>query len=73
MSWSAGRTIMVASGLRAATRPIPRATAGPVSRLAGSANMFSAGSEEAISRTASACTALVRMKVFSTGTRPLRR
>ena len=34
---------MEASGSRAAIRPIPRATAGPVSLLAGSAKIFSMG------------------------------
>ena len=43
MSWSAGSTIITASGLRAAIRPMPSATAGAVSRLAGSAKILSGG------------------------------
>ena len=39
---------MMASGSRAATRPMPSATAGAVSRLAGSAKMFSGGSIERV-------------------------
>ena len=52
---------------------MPSATAGAVSRLAGSAKMFSGGSEVAISRTAACCRWLVRIRMFSGGTRPSRR
>lgn len=61
---------MVAYGLRAAMSAMPSATAGAVSRLAGSAKMFSGGNSEAISRTAFSCRELVRMRMFSLGTRP---
>ena len=70
MSWSEGNTMMVAFGFLAAMSPTPNATAGAVSRLAGSAKMFSAGSSEATSRTACSCRALVRMRIFSLGISP---
>jgi hypothetical protein len=43
MRWSAGSTIIVAVGARAAIQPTPRAMAGAVSRFSGSAMMFSFG------------------------------
>ncbi len=61
---------MVASGSRAAMRPAPSATAGAVSRLAGSAKIFSAGRSEATSLTASSCSLFVRMRIFSLGMSP---
>lgn len=50
--------------------PAPSATAGAVSRLAGSAKMFSAGRSEAISLTAVSCSWLVRIRMFCFGMRP---
>lgn len=62
---------MVASGSRAAMSPAPRATAGAVSRLAGSAKIFSAGSSDATSLTAASCSLLVRIRMFSFGISPV--
>lgn len=64
---------MVASGSLAAMSPAPRATAGPVSRFAGSAKIFSLGRSDATSLTASSWSLLVRMRMFSLGMSPLRR
>lgn len=73
MSWSAGSMTMVACGFLAAMIPAPRATAGAVSRFAGSAKMFSGGRSEATSLTACSWSLLVSMRMFSFGMSPARR
>ncbi len=73
MSWSAGRTTMVALGSLAAMSPAPSATAGAVSRLAGSAKMFSGGRSDATSLTACSWSLFVSMRMFSLGMSPVRR
>jgi len=61
---------MTASGQRAATQPMPRAMAGAVSRLAGSAMMFPAGRNGTASRVGVSWASFVRINVFSSGTTP---
>ena len=55
MSESLGMIIMLACGSRAAMRPIPSATAGAVSRRAGSATIFCAGISGTWRRTSASC------------------
>ncbi len=61
IKWSAGSTIIVAPESRSDTQPAPSAIAAAVSRLAGSATMFSGGSPGASARTADSCSWLVRI------------
>src|SRR5207302_8797402 len=61
---------LAAAASRGALHPTPDARAAAVSRLAGSATMFSLGNPDASSRTAFSWSRFVKIKMFSRGMRP---
>ena len=67
ITWSAGKTIMVAAWSRSATQAVPSAMAAAVSRLSGSATIFSFGKFFRIARTDFSWSTFVSTRIRSVG------